>query len=80
MTIRVVLAGMMAINNSWAKPNGLVLNRHGRRTGFYPAIAVSLMGVAILWACPSRDPVGFLYQGGAELALWTRSAARLDRR
>ena len=64
------LAGMMAINNVMGEAERLVLNAT-EGAGFI-GIAVALMGrshpfgvflAAILF--------GFLYQGGAELALWT---------
>ena len=64
------LAGLMAINNVMGEAERLVLNAT-EGAGFI-GIAVALMGrnhpfgvllAAILF--------GFLYQGGAELALWT---------
>ena len=70
MTISGALAGMMAINNVMGEAERLVLNAV-EGAGFI-GIAVALMGrshpfgvflAAILF--------GFLYQGGAELALWT---------
>jgi simple sugar transport system permease protein len=70
MLISGGLAGMMAINNVMGESERLVLNAV-EGAGFI-GIAVSLMGrnhpfgvflAAILF--------GFLYQGGAELALWT---------
>ncbi len=70
MLISGGLAGMMAINNVMGEAERLVLNAV-EGAGFI-GIAVSLMGrnhpfgvflAAILF--------GFLYQGGAELALWT---------
>jgi simple sugar transport system permease protein len=70
MAISGGLAGMMAINNVMGESERLVLNAV-EGAGFI-GIAVSLMGrnhpfgvflAAILF--------GFLYQGGAELALWT---------
>lgn len=70
MLISGGLAGMMAINNVQGEAERLVLNAV-EGAGFI-GIAVSLMGrnhpfgvflAAILF--------GFLYQGGAELALWT---------
>ncbi len=70
MLISGALAGMMAINNVQGEAERLVLNAV-EGAGFI-GIAVALMGrshpfgvflAAILF--------GFLYQGGAELALWT---------
>ncbi|WP_299415453.1 ABC transporter permease [uncultured Sulfitobacter sp.] len=70
MIISGALAGMMAINNVMGEAERLVLNSV-EGAGFI-GIAVALMGrshpfgvfvAAILF--------GFLYQGGAELALWT---------
>ena len=70
MMISGALAGMMAINNVMGEAERLVLNAT-EGAGFI-GIAVALMGrshpfgvflAAILF--------GFLYQGGAELALWT---------
>ncbi len=70
MMISGALAGMMAINNVMGEAERLVLNAV-EGAGFI-GIAVALMGrshpfgvfiAAILF--------GFLYQGGAELALWT---------
>ena len=70
MLISGGLAGMMAINNVMGEAERLVLNA-AEGAGFI-GIAVALMGrshpfgvflAAILF--------GFLYQGGAELALWT---------
>ena len=70
MVISGALAGMMAINNVMGEAERLVLNAV-EGAGFI-GIAVALMGrshpfgvllAAILF--------GFLYQGGAELALWT---------
>ncbi|WP_083096165.1 ABC transporter permease [Pseudophaeobacter leonis] len=71
MMISGALAGMMAINNVMGEVERLVLNAT-EGAGFI-GIAVALMGrnhpfgvfvAAILF--------GFLYQGGAELALWTK--------
>lgn len=71
MLISGGLAGMMAINNVMGEAERLVLNAT-EGAGFI-GIAVALMGrnhpfgvflAAILF--------GFLYQGGAELALWTK--------
>ncbi|MBB93499.1 MAG: sugar ABC transporter permease [Rhodobacteraceae bacterium] len=70
MLISGALAGCMAINNVMGEAERLVLNAT-ENAGFI-GIAVALMGrnhpfgvflAAILF--------GFLYQGGAELALWT---------
>jgi simple sugar transport system permease protein len=70
MILSGALAGMMAINNVMGEAERLVLNAT-EGAGFI-GIAVALMGrshpfgvflAAILF--------GFLYQGGAELALWT---------
>jgi simple sugar transport system permease protein len=71
MLISGGLAGLMAINNVMGEAERLVLNAT-EGAGFI-GIAVALMGrshpfgvflAAILF--------GFLYQGGAELALWTK--------
>ncbi|MBY6091255.1 ABC transporter permease [Maritimibacter alkaliphilus] len=71
MLISGALAGMMAVNNVMGEAERLVLNST-EGAGFI-GIAVALMGrnhpfgvllAAILF--------GFLYQGGAELALWTQ--------
>lgn len=71
MLISGGLAGMMAVNNVQGEAERLVLNAV-EGAGFI-GIAVALMGrshpfgvflAAILF--------GFLYQGGAELALWTK--------
>ena len=71
MLISGALAGMMAVNAVQGEANRLLLNSV-EGAGFI-GIAVSLMGrnhpfgvflAAILF--------GFLYQGGAELALWTK--------
>ncbi|WP_146345939.1 ABC transporter permease [Phaeobacter marinintestinus] len=71
MLISGALAGMMAVNNVMGEAERLVLNAT-EGAGFI-GIAVALMGrnhpfgvflAAILF--------GFLYQGGAELALWTK--------
>lgn len=70
MLISGGLAGMMAINNVMGEAERLVLNAV-EGAGFI-GIAVALMGrnhpVGILLAALL---FGFLYQGGAELALWT---------
>jgi simple sugar transport system permease protein len=71
MLISGALAGLMAVNNVMGEAQRLVLNSV-EGAGFI-GIAVALMGrshpfgvflAAILF--------GFLYQGGAELALWTK--------
>ncbi len=71
MLISGALAGLMAINNVMGEAERLVLNAT-EGAGFI-GIAVALMGrnhpfgvflAALLF--------GFLYQGGAELALWTK--------
>ncbi|MCF6231989.1 MAG: ABC transporter permease [Rhodobacteraceae bacterium] len=76
MLISGALAGMMAINNVMGEAERLVLNAT-ENAGFI-GIAVALMGrshpfgvflAAILF--------GFLYQGGAELALWTNIPSQL---
>jgi len=76
MLISGGLAGMMAINNVMGEAERLVLNAT-EEAGFI-GIAVALMGrshpfgvflAALLF--------GFLYQGGAELALWTKIPAEL---
>ena len=70
MLISGALAGMMAINNVMGESERLVLNA-SEGAGFI-GIAVALMGrnhplgVAI-----AALLFGFLYQGGAELGLWT---------
>ena len=70
MLISGALAGCMAINNVMGEAERLVLNAT-EGAGFI-GIAVALMGrnhpVGILLAAIL---FGFLYQGGAELALWT---------
>lgn len=76
MLISGALCGMMAINNVMGEAERLVLNAT-EGAGFI-GIAVALMGrnhpfgvllAAILF--------GFLYQGGAELALWTNIPTEL---
>ncbi len=76
MLISGALAGMMAINNVMGEAERLVLNST-EGAGFI-GIAVALMGrnhpfgvflAAILF--------GFLFQGGAELALWTKIPTQL---
>jgi len=70
MLISGALAGMMSINNVMGEAERLVLNSV-EGAGFI-GIAVALMGrshpVGVLLAAIL---FGFLYQGGAELALWT---------
>ena len=70
MLISGALAGMMAINNVQGEAERLVLNAV-EGAGFI-GIAVALMGrshpFGVLLAALL---FGFLYQGGAELALWT---------
>ena len=70
MLISGGLAGMMAINTTMGEAERLVLNSV-EGAGFI-GIAVALMGrshpVGVLLAALL---FGFLYQGGAELALWT---------
>ena len=70
MIISGALAGMMAINNVMGEAERLVLNST-EGAGFI-GIAVALMGrshpIGVLLAALL---FGFLYQGGAELALWT---------
>ena len=70
MLISGGLAGCMAINNVMGEAERLVLNAT-EGAGFI-GIAVALMGrnhpVGVLLAAIL---FGFLYQGGAELALWT---------
>lgn len=70
MLISGALAGMMAINNVMGEAERLVLNAT-EQAGFI-GIAVALMGrnhpVGVFLAALL---FGFLFQGGAELALWT---------
>jgi len=64
------LAGMMAINNVMGEAERLVLNSV-EGAGFI-GIAVALMGRSHpLGVFMAAILFGFLYQGGAELALWT---------
>ena len=64
------LAGMMAINNVMGEAERLVLNAT-EGAGFI-GIAVALMGRSHpLGVFIAAILFGFLYQGGAELALWT---------
>ncbi|MFC7703835.1 ABC transporter permease [Plastorhodobacter daqingensis] len=70
MLISGGLAGMMAINNVMGEANRLVMNAV-EGAGFI-GIAVALMGRSHpLGVCLAAILFGFLYQGGAELALWT---------
>ncbi len=70
MTISGALAGMMAINNVMGEAERLVLNST-EGAGFI-GIAVALMGRSHpVGVFISAILFGFLYQGGAELALWT---------
>lgn len=70
MLISGALAGMMAVNTTQGESERLILN-FTEQAGFI-GIAVALMGrshpVGVLLAALL---FGFLYQGGAELALWT---------
>jgi simple sugar transport system permease protein len=70
MTISGALAGMMAINNVMGEAERLVLNAV-EGAGFI-GIAIALMGRSHPFGVfLSAILFGFLYQGGAELALWT---------
>ncbi|MBS1301334.1 ABC transporter permease [Loktanella sp. SALINAS62] len=70
MLISGGLAGMMAINNVQGEAERLVLNAV-EGAGFI-GIAVALMGRSHpLGVFLAAILFGFLYQGGAELALWT---------
>lgn len=70
MIISGGLAGMMAINNVMGEAERLVLNAT-EGAGFI-GIAVALMGRSHpLGVFLAAILFGFLYQGGAELALWT---------
>jgi general nucleoside transport system permease protein len=70
MIISGGLAGMMAINNVMGESERLVLNAT-EGAGFI-GIAVALMGRSHpLGVFLAAILFGFLYQGGAELALWT---------
>ena len=70
MLISGALAGLMALNTTQGESERLILNAT-EGAGFI-GIAVALMGrshpVGVLFAALL---FGFLYQGGAELALWT---------
>jgi simple sugar transport system permease protein len=71
MMISGALSGMMAINTTQGESERLILN-FTEGAGFI-GIAVALMGrshpLGVLLAALL---FGFLYQGGAELALWTK--------
>ena len=71
MMVSGALCGMMAINTTQGESERLILN-FTEGAGFI-GIAVALMGrshpVGVLLAALL---FGFLYQGGAELALWTK--------
>ena len=70
MLISGGLAGMMAINNVMGEAERLVLNSV-EGAGFI-GIAVALMGRSHPFGVLLASLLfGFLYQGGAELALWT---------
>ncbi len=70
MIISGGLAGLMAINNVMGEAERLVLNSV-EGAGFI-GIAVALMGRSHpLGVLVAAILFGFLYQGGAELALWT---------
>ena len=70
MIISGALAGMMSINNVMGEAERLVLNAT-EGAGFI-GIAVALMGRSHpLGVFIAAILFGFLYQGGAELALWT---------
>ncbi len=70
MLISGGLAGMMAINNVMGEANRLIMNAV-EGAGFI-GIAVALMGRSHPFGvCLAAILFGFLYQGGAELALWT---------
>ncbi|SPF79764.1 ABC transporter permease [Pseudoprimorskyibacter insulae] len=70
MMISGALAGMMAVNATQGEAERLILN--GTEGAGFIGIAVALMGrnhpIGVLLAAIL---FGFLYQGGAELALWT---------
>ncbi|MCY4304230.1 MAG: ABC transporter permease [Aestuariivita sp.] len=70
MLISGALAGLMAINNVMGEAERLVLNAT-EGAGFI-GIAVALMGRSHPFGVFLASILfGFLYQGGAELALWT---------
>ena len=71
MMISGALCGMMAINTVQGEANRLLLNSV-EGAGFI-GIAVALMGRSHpLGVALAAILFGFLYQGGAELALWTK--------
>lgn len=71
MLISGALAGLMAVNTVQGEANRLLLNSV-EGAGFI-GIAVALMGRSHpLGVFLAAILFGFLYQGGAELALWTR--------
>ena len=71
MVISGALAGMMAINTVQGEANRLLLNSV-EGAGFI-GIAVALMGRSHPFGVALAAVLfGFLYQGGAELALWTK--------
>ena len=71
MLISGALAGMMAINTTQGESERLILN-FTEGAGFI-GIAVALMGRSHpLGVFLAALLFGFLYQGGAELALWTK--------
>jgi simple sugar transport system permease protein len=71
MLISGALAGMMAVNTVQGEANRLLLNSV-EGAGFI-GIAVALMGRSHpLGVALAALLFGFLYQGGAELALWTK--------
>ena len=70
MMISGALAGMMAINTTLGESERLILNST-EGAGFI-GIAVALMGRSHPFGVVLASLLfGFLYQGGAELALWT---------
>lgn len=70
MLISGALAGMMAINTTMGESERLILNMT-EGAGFI-GIAVALMGRSHPFGVVLASILfGFLYQGGAELALWT---------
>mgnify|MGYP006255231481 CR=1 FL=1 len=70
MLISGGLAGMMAVNTTLGEAERLVLNAT-EGAGFI-GIAVALMGRSHPFGVVLASILfGFLYQGGAELALWT---------
>ncbi len=70
MLISGALAGMMSINNVMGEAQRLVLNS-SEGAGFI-GIAVALMGRSHpLGVLLASILFGFLYQGGAELSMWT---------